>query len=100
MSRTDRGELIVREIVATLTSKAQVTVPAEVRRHLGLKPGDKLAFAIDGDQVRLQPARFTLESVFGSVEPLSGEGAEDFDRQIEEAMDERAEQIVRVLERR
>jgi antitoxin PrlF len=36
-------------IRAKVTSKGQVTIPAEVRRSLGVKPGDKLRFeAQDG----------------------------------------------------
>jgi len=59
----------MKEIVTSLTQRGQVTVPAEVRRLLGLKSRDKVAFAIDDDQVRLMPVAFTLESAFGSVTP-------------------------------
>ena len=41
------------EVLATVTVKGQVTVPAEVRRRLGIRPRDKLAFVLDGDVVRL-----------------------------------------------
>ena len=61
----------MKEIVTSLTQRGQVTVPAEVRRLLGLKPRDKVAFTIDDDQVRLVPASFTLESAYGSVTPRS-----------------------------
>ena len=59
----------MKEIVTSLTERGQVTVPAEVSRLLGLKPRDQVAFVIDGDQVRLVPATFSLESAYGSVEP-------------------------------
>ena len=36
----------MREITTTLTQRSQVTVPAEVRRLLGLKPRDKVTFTI------------------------------------------------------
>jgi antitoxin PrlF len=39
----------VKEIVSTITSKGQVTIPAEVRRHLGVTQGDKLSFVIEDD---------------------------------------------------
>jgi AbrB family looped-hinge helix DNA binding protein len=39
----------MREIISTITSKGQVTIPAEVRKHLGLKTGDKVGFVI-GDK--------------------------------------------------
>lgn len=60
----------MKEIAATITQRSQVTLPAEVRRLLGLKPRDKVIFAIEDDAVRLLPATFTLESAYGSVEPL------------------------------
>ena len=87
----------MREIIATVTSKGQVTVPAEVRRHLGIEPGGTVAFVIDGDEVRVRPPRFTLETVLGSIAPLSGTTTADFERQIEAAMDEAAERRVRKL---
>ncbi len=33
---------------AKLTSKGQTTIPKEVRRPLGLKPGDMLSYEIEG----------------------------------------------------
>ena len=43
--------------IATMTSKGQVTLPLEVRRRLGLKRGDKVDFAFDGNQTVVRPAR-------------------------------------------
>ncbi len=37
----------MKEIPSTITSKGQVTIPAEVRKHLGLKQGDKVSFVLD-----------------------------------------------------
>lgn len=34
---------------STLTAKGQTTVPWEVREHLGLEPGDKIAYEITPD---------------------------------------------------
>lgn len=86
----------MKEIVTTMTKRGQVTVPAEVQRLLGLKPHDKVAFAIEDHLVRLQPARFTLDSVFGSVEPATK--TEDFKTIIREAQEEHADRIVRQLQ--
>jgi len=36
--------LTVCELTATITSKGQITIPLGIRRHLGLKTGDKLEF--------------------------------------------------------
>jgi antitoxin PrlF len=76
----------MKEILATITQRGQVTVPAEVRRLLGTKTGDKLAFQIEGTEVRLAPAAMTLESAFGSVKPRTE--PEDFARVEEIAKEE------------
>lgn len=34
---------------ATLTSKGQTTIPREIRKHLGLQPGDRMEFVIGED---------------------------------------------------
>jgi AbrB family looped-hinge helix DNA binding protein len=91
------GDVAMKEILATLTSRGQVTVPAEVRRVLGLKPNEKIAFTIDDDQVRLRPAKFTLESAYRSVTPLNR--PEDFDRMIQEAMEDHADEVQAELQR-
>ena len=68
----------MRELIATTTQRNQVTIPVEVRRLLGLKPGDKVAFTIeDGGKVRLAAASLSLESAYGSVKPSAS--PEDFD---------------------
>ena len=77
----------MKEITATITQRGQVTIPAEVQRLLGLKARGKVTFAIDGDQVRLVPVAFTLETAFGSISPLPG-GA-DLETQIREAKEEK-----------
>src|SRR3990172_7265586 len=74
---TMEGTRHLKEIVTSLTQRGQVTVPAEVRRLLGLKPRDKVAFTIDDDQVRLRPATFTIDTAFGSVPPKNR--PEDFE---------------------
>ena len=61
----------MKEFVASITQRSQVTIPARVRRAQGLKARDKVAFTIEHDGVRLKPARFTLESAYGSVKPYS-----------------------------
>lgn len=60
----------MKEIVATLTERGQITVPAEVRRLLGAQPRGKLAFRIEGNEVRLVPVAFTFESAYQSVPAL------------------------------
>lgn len=59
----------MKEIISTITSKGQVTIPAEVRRYLGVATNDKIAFVID-DQgtVRLKVPRYpTVASLKGAA---------------------------------
>ncbi len=49
----------MKEIVSTVTSKGQVTIPAEVREYLGIKTNDKIVFVIDQEGiVRLRVPRY------------------------------------------
>lgn len=50
-----------------LTRKGQVTIPAEVRRKLGLKQGDKVAFVQEGDTVTVVPALGITERTAGAL---------------------------------
>ena len=54
---------------STLTRKGQVTIPAEVRRRLGLHPGDHVGFVVDGDEVRLVRKENRIEAAFGICKP-------------------------------
>lgn len=79
----------MKEFVTTITQRSQVTIPAEVRRVLGVKPRDKVAFTIEDGGVRLELAPFNLESAYGSVKPV--EIPEDFDKISREVKDAKAE---------
>ncbi len=53
---------------STLTSKGQTTIPKAVRRHLGLKPGDKIRFLVEDDgRVVILPATLHLRDLRGSL---------------------------------
>ncbi|MDR1187421.1 MAG: AbrB/MazE/SpoVT family DNA-binding domain-containing protein [Bifidobacteriaceae bacterium] len=39
----------------TVTSKGQVTIPAEMRRGLGIEPGQKLQVSTDAGRVVIEP---------------------------------------------
>jgi antitoxin PrlF len=72
----------MKEIISTITSKGQVTIPAEVRKHLGLNKREKIAFVIDeGGEVRLKiphyPTVASLRGAAGSLpHPMSWEDIE------------------------
>ena len=88
----------MKELISAITQRGQVTIPVEVRRLLGLKPRDRVAFEIGGNEVRLVPVRFTLESAYGSV-PSHGkpQDLKKLSRQVKEA---RAEAIVRSMQKK
>jgi len=54
----------------TMTQKGQVTVPAEIRARLGLKPRDRVRFEVEGDHVTLTAAPSRIARHFGAV-PVS-----------------------------
>jgi AbrB family looped-hinge helix DNA binding protein len=77
----------MKEYVATISSKGQVTIPAEVRKNLGIAASDKVTFVItDEGKVELRHARFTLELVLGALPAVPNESV-DLDREIEEAQE-------------
>ena len=86
----------MKEITTTITQRSQVTVPAEVRRVLGVKPRDKVTFTIADGEVRLKPVSYSLESAYGSVKP--SRGLEDFDELSRAARDAKAERTLQKMD--
>jgi AbrB family looped-hinge helix DNA binding protein len=84
----------MQEYIATVTSKGQFTLPAEVRRRLGIKTGDKMAVIVEGDEIRIRRPQYTLETAFGAIPALPGVETGDFDDLIEEAMNDHADWVV------
>lgn len=42
--------------LAKVTSKGQITIPIAIRRHLGVKDGDKVMFVQEGNKIVLMNA--------------------------------------------
>ena len=57
----------MKEIISTFTSKGRVTIPAEIRKYLGITSNDKIGFVIDDEGVvRLRVHRYpTIASLRG-----------------------------------
>lgn len=51
---------------ATVTSKGQITIPADVRRSLNVEAGDRIEF------VEVEPGRFEVIAATRSVRELKG----------------------------
>ncbi len=68
---------IYKETIATVTAQGQVTLPAEVRKHLDLKKNSKVAFVIEPEgEVKVTTPQYqdiaSLRGVAGSLsQPLS-----------------------------
>ncbi len=43
----------MQEFASTVTSKGQVTIPKPVRERLGVGPHDRVAFVVDGEDVKV-----------------------------------------------
>jgi AbrB family looped-hinge helix DNA binding protein len=61
----------------TLTSKGQITIPAELRARLNLKEGDKVEFFLDrSGRVLMRPRNLSPTAVFENA-PIGGRKAPD-----------------------
>lgn len=63
----------MKEIVSTMTSKGQVTIPAEIRKRLDIAAGDKLMFVIEDEgKIELRvPTYPTVASLRGAAGSLA-----------------------------
>lgn len=53
---------------SVVTRKGQTTIPSEIRRALGIKPGDKLEYVAHGDHatIRVHPGTRSLKRALAS----------------------------------
>ena len=70
--------------ISIMSSKGQVTIPNEIRRHLKLKRGDRLEFFVETDgTVRLVALNVDIASLEGMLAPAPRRASlEDMDRAI------------------
>jgi AbrB family looped-hinge helix DNA binding protein len=60
---------------STISSKGRLTVPQEIRKRLGLKPGDRVEFVAEESQIVIRPARSEanpFEKFIGIAGPFPG----------------------------
>jgi len=55
------------QLMSTVTSKGQTTVPSQVRKALGIAPRQKIIYEIEGDSVRLRAAGGSLMNSAGAL---------------------------------
>ena len=63
--------------IATLSSKGQITLPADARRAIGLAAGSRVAIETRGDEIVVRRARdfFALRGFLGQALPREVERA-------------------------
>jgi antitoxin PrlF len=78
------------EVIATLTSKGQVTVPKVIRERLGVGERGRIVFTVEEDgSVRVRALKYpTLKSLVGAAGKLPSPVGRDL---VEIAREERAE---------
>ena len=74
-------------------AKGQVTIPADVRKALGVGEGDRVSFVVDGNNVRLvNAAVFAMQmlqkELSGEAKKIGITSDEDADKLIKEIRDE------------
>ena len=90
----------MKNYVATISSKGQVTIPKEIRRELGVSTPDKVVFSTNADgEIVLRPVRYTVRELRGIVPAIPGRDPGDFEEMIREAMDENADEVVAEMSR-
>lgn len=62
---------------ATISPKGQITLPAGIRKRLGVQPNDRIALLLRGEEIILKPLKGTIRDLRGAVKPQSR--PEDFE---------------------
>lgn len=90
----NKEQKLIKNIISSVTTRSQVTVPAEVRRILGLKGKrkSKLVWSIEGNEIKIKPSKSSIRELYGSVKPLHPEIGWQEAEQI--AKDEHAKHII------
>lgn len=65
-----------------VSTKGQVVIPLEVRRRMGIRPGDSLVIVSGEDEAILMKARRYVESLRGMARGIYGRNREEIDAYI------------------
>jgi AbrB family looped-hinge helix DNA binding protein len=67
----------MKERLSVVTRKGQITIPADIRRALNIKEGDKVAFTMEEGEVKLSRTGSVVAATAGALKsdlpPLSPE---------------------------
>lgn len=75
---------------SNVTQKGQVTIPADMRKVLGLETGSKVRFSRRGRKVVLERVEEpSVDSLFGIYSPAKSRGIQDIDAAVEKVRQSR-----------
>jgi len=60
----------MKEMLSSVSPKGQVTLPIAIRRQLGIKPKDKVAFHFEHGKLELTPAPAALAESYQAIPAL------------------------------
>jgi AbrB family looped-hinge helix DNA binding protein len=80
-------------IQLTFDGRGRVTLPAEVRKLLGITGRGRVFFVIEDERIAVRRDQYTLEEVYASGPPLPD--GMDIDEAIREAKVDRADETMR-----
>ena len=83
----------MKEFLSSVSSKGQITLPAELRGRLGLKAKDKVAIHIAEEGIVVRPAQLDLKAGFQSIPALKP--SRSLEEMTEIAAEEHAEEAAR-----
>ncbi len=75
-----------------ITGSGQMTLPAEVRRKLGVQSGDTVQVVMDESAVTVEPVKWTVDTLMGSLKP--SRPIPDVEAAIREAKDEHVDRFM------
>lgn len=75
---------------SAVTTKGQVTVPAEMREKLGIKPGDRVGFIEEDGRLILQPQPQGMAAAFGMLKAKKSASLKDMDAAVADKWKRRA----------
>lgn len=69
---------------SSITTKGQVTIPAEIRKSLGLKSGQQVGFKLEGNMIILQPVKKDTSAAFGLIKTDKTVSLEEMDKAVQD----------------
>ncbi|MCB0167497.1 MAG: AbrB/MazE/SpoVT family DNA-binding domain-containing protein [Anaerolineae bacterium] len=84
-----------REYIGSVSPKGMITIPQEARKWLKITPKSQVVIRVSQDDLMVKPMPMSFEDTFGSVPPANR--PEDFEALLNQAKEERAQQIISKL---